>query len=343
MPLLILNEDELRQTITISEAIDVVEAAFAALAEGRMNVPGSFSLQLPEVNGNVDVRGAYLQETPYYVIKAGSNFRDNPSINLPAKSGLITVFDAATGFPAAIMVDNGYLTHIRAGAAGAIAAEYLAARQTDHITVIGAGSRAFMQLKSLMSVRNFVSASVWASSPLDADNYARRMVEDHDINIQIAPSVKEAVQNANLIIADVNAGHIPLEADWLKAGVHITVLGSNIPSKPVLTANALQQVDVIIVDNYDQCATSGEIHHGLSQNIISQQTIQGDLGNLVSGKLPGRTHSEQITLADLTGLDTQDAVVATLAMEKALFLGLGQRVEVGIAQQSADSRIENML
>jgi ornithine cyclodeaminase/alanine dehydrogenase-like protein (mu-crystallin family) len=62
---------------------------------------------------------------------------------------------------------------------------------------------------------------------------------------------------------------------------------------------------------------------------------------LIANKIPGRTHPNQITVADLTGLDSQDAVVATLAMEKALFLGLGQRVEVGIAQQGADTRAEH--
>ena len=119
MPLLLLNEDELRQIITISEAIDVVEDAFTASAQSRMNIPGDFTLNLPDVNGQVEAKGAYLHDAPYYVVKVASNFRNNPANNLPAKSGLITVFDAATGFPAAIMVDNGYLTNIRAGAAGA--------------------------------------------------------------------------------------------------------------------------------------------------------------------------------------------------------------------------------
>ncbi len=343
MPLLLLNEDELRQTITIPEAIDVVEAAFVASAEGRMNIPGGFTLNLPDVNGEVGVKGAYLQETPYYMIRVGSNFRDNPSINLPPKSGLIVIFDAATGFPAAIMIDNGYLTNIIAGAAGSLAAEYLANKKIEHITVIGSGDQAYIQLKSLTHVRPFSSVSVWARSPLDADNYARRIVEDHDLDIQIAPSVEVAVQNADIIITATSSNHPLIQADWLKPGTHITAIGSNSPAKQELHPNVLQRSDVIIVDNFDQCATSGEIHHGLLAGTIGKEAVQGDLGSLVCGKVPGRTHPDQITLADLTGLDSQDAVVARLAMERAIFFGLGQRVEAGIIQRRLNARTENLL
>lgn len=332
MPLLLLNEDELRQIITIPEAINVVEDAFTASAESRMNVPGNFALNLPDVNGDVDVKGAYLQEAPYYVVKVASNFRDNPKISLPTRSGLIAVFDAATGFPAAIMVDNGYLTNIRAGAAGALAAQYLANKEIEQVAVLGSGQQAYIQLKSLMVVRTIKEVIVWDRLPLHADNYARRMVEDHDLNIQIAPSVEAAVQNADIIITATASQQPLISADWLKPGVHITAVGSNTPLKQELQLDVLQRADVIIVDNFDQCIQYGEIHHGLQANAISRKDVQGELSSLVVGKIKGRTDPGQITLADLTGVDSQDAVLATLAMEKALFFGLGQRMEVGLGQ-----------
>lgn len=337
MPLLLLNEDELRQTLTIPEAIKVVEDAFAASAESRMTVPGDFSLTLPDVEGKVDVKGAYLQEAPYYVVKVASNFKDNPAINLPPKSGLIAVFDAATGFPAAIMVDNGYLSNIRAGAAGALAAKYLANQHVSRVAVLGSGSQAYMQLKSLMAVRNFSRVWVWDRIPLHADNYARRLVEDHDLNIQIAPSVQAAVQQADIIITATASEQPLLRAAWLKPGAHITAVGSNTPAKQELDIDVLQRADVIVVDNFEQCALSGEIHHGLKTDAISREKIQGELSHLIVGKIAGRTGPNQITLADLTGLDSQDAMVATLAMEKALFYGLGQRIEVGLGQRGPHS------
>jgi ornithine cyclodeaminase len=327
MPLLLLNEDELRQIVTIAETIEAVEDAFAALIEGRLTVPGDFTLNLPDVNGEVQVKGAYLNEAPYYAIKVGSNFRDNPTINLPAQSGLMAVFDAATGSLAAVMIDNGYLTRMRAGAAGALTAKYLANKTLNHVAVIGSGNQAYIQIKSLMMVRDITgTVFVWGRTPVKVDYYARRIVEDHDLNVEIASSIKAAVKQADVIIT-ATASHQPLiRADWLKPGAHIIAVGSNIPGKQELHLDVLQRADVIIVDKFDQCAAAGEIHHGLEAGMITREDIQGELGDLILGKIPGRTHPDQITLADLTGLDTQDATVATLALEKALFLGLGQRI-----------------
>ena len=327
MPLLLLNEDELRQIVTFAETIEAVEDAFVALREGRMTVPGEFTLNLPDVHGEVQVKGAYLNEAPYYAIKVGSNFHDNPTINLPTQSGLMAVFDAATGFPVAVMIDNGYLTRMRAGAAGALTAKYLANKTINHVAVIGSGNQAYIQIKSLMMVRDIIgTVFVWGRTPVNVDHYARHIVEDHDLNVEIAPSIKAAVNQADVIIT-ATASHQPLiRADWLKPGVHIIAVGSNSPVKQELHLDVLQRTDVIIVDKFDQCATAGEIHHGLKAGVITGEDIQGELGDLILGEIPGRTHSDQITLADLTGLDTQDATVAALALEKALFLGLGQRI-----------------
>ncbi len=163
MSLFVINEDELRQTVTIPEAIAAVEAAFVALAENRLHVPGHFSLDLPQVNGKIEMEGAYLTQSPYYVVRMSSFFPANLALKLPLQNGLSTIFDTATGQPVAIIVDNGYLTHLRAGAAGALAARYLANHKLDQVVVIGSGNQAYMQLKSLMAVRSVGLVSVLGS------------------------------------------------------------------------------------------------------------------------------------------------------------------------------------
>jgi ornithine cyclodeaminase len=327
MRLIVLNEDELRQLVTIADTVDTVGAAFVALAENRMSVPGDFVMNLPDVKGRVAVKGAYLHETPYYVIKVGSKFLDNPTINLPSQSGLMAVFDAATGFPVAILLDNGYLSKMRAGAAGALAAEYLANKELTQVAVIGTGNQAYIQLKSLMHVRHIGLVRVWGRTPLNADSYARRMVEDHDLYIEIASTVEAAVRGADLIITATHSEQPLIKAEWLKPGVHITAVGSDAPHKQELEPAILQQADLIVTDSLQQCATAGEIYHALRAGLITPEKVQGELGDLIIGRIPDRTHPTQITVADLTGLDVLDATVATLALEKALYLGLGQRAE----------------
>ncbi len=329
MSLLLLNEDELRQIVTIGEAIKCVKAAFTASAEGRMHVPGHFALKLPEVKGEVQVKGTYLNDSLYYVIKVSSDFQDNQLINLPVRSGFTAVFDAATGFPVAIMVDNGYISLIRAGAAGALAADYLANPHLEYVAVIGSDDQAYMQLKSLLQVRQVKAVSVWADSPISADSYARTMIDDHDVNVKIASSIEAAVRPADLVITTNYSHQTVIKADWLKPGVHITAVGHTSRPKQKLNLDVLTRADVIVTDNYDQCATVGEIQSGLEAGVITKEDVQGELDELIIGQIPGRTQPDQITIADLTGLDTQDTIVATLALEKAFFLDLGQRLANG--------------
>jgi ornithine cyclodeaminase len=343
MSLLLLNEDELRQIISLPEATAAIEAAFVANREGRITIPGSFSLALPDVNGEVDVKGAYLQDAPYYVIKIDNNFLGNPSINLSAHGGLITVFDAATGFPAAVLLDNGYLTHVRCGIVGALATRRLANRPINTVAIIGVGRMAFSQLKALLTTEPVELVTVWGAPPIEADNFARRVVEDHNVNITLAPSVEAAVTQADVIITATTSQQPLIRAEWLKPGVHITAAGKNSPQRQELHADVLQRADAIFVDSLAQCSHFGEIRHGLNSGIITPAHIRGDLGSLISGHIPGRQGPAEITLADLTGLEWQDATIATLALENALFLGIGQRLEPGLEQSRVGQRVDNLL
>jgi ornithine cyclodeaminase/alanine dehydrogenase-like protein (mu-crystallin family) len=343
MSLLLLNEDELRQIINYAEALGAIEDSFVALGEGRINIPGSFGMALPDVDGEVAVKGAYLQEAPYFVVQVTNSFANNPSINLPASSGILALFDAATGFPAALMVDNGYINHVRAGVVGALAAKYLANTPFDTVGVIGAGRQAFIQLKVLLTHRSVNLVKVWGRTPLEADSFARRIVEDHDVNITLAASVEEAVRNSDMLISATPSTKPLVEAGWLQPGMHITAVGSNAPNKQEYQAEVLGRADVIIVDDFDRAARLGEVHHGLDAGVITRRSVQGNLSQLMGGEIPGRTGREQITFVDLTGLDWQDMVIATLALDKALFLGLGQRLQHGLELRHLGQRVENLL
>src|SRR4051812_15885174 len=128
-----LSLAEIRMLISVPDSIAVVEAAFAALSEGRAILPGVINLDIPAHQGEVHVKGAYLAGDDYYTIKIASGFYDNAALGLPAGNGLMLVFRARTGEPAAILYDEGYLTDLRTGAAGAVCAKYFAKAETRQI------------------------------------------------------------------------------------------------------------------------------------------------------------------------------------------------------------------
>jgi ornithine cyclodeaminase/alanine dehydrogenase-like protein (mu-crystallin family) len=119
-----------------------------------------------------------------------------------------------------------------------------------------------------------------------------------------------------------------LRAEWLHPGLHITAMGSDAEEKQELFPDVLTNVDLLACDRRSQCFRLGELHHGLEAGIISREDEIVELGELVSGRRPGRTGDQEITLCDLTGVGMQDTAIALLATRKAAERGLGLQVTV---------------
>src|SRR6188472_3296021 len=138
----IIEEAAIRKVITPQVAVDTIREAFRADGEGRAHVPAVINLDVPAHRGEFHVKTALIDGVPHVAVKVASGFYDNPEQGLPSGSGLMAVFDAATGMPVALLLDNGFLTDIRTGAAGAIAAEALAPTTIATVGVIGTGLQA---------------------------------------------------------------------------------------------------------------------------------------------------------------------------------------------------------
>src|SRR3954471_10273418 len=135
--------------------------AFRADGEGRAHVPAVINLDVPAHKGEFHVKTALIEGVPHVAVKIASGFYDNPAKGLPSGSGLMAVFDADTGMPEALLLDNGFLTDIRTGAAGAIAADVLAPREFTTAGVLGSGLQARYQIQCLRRVRTFRSLVAW--------------------------------------------------------------------------------------------------------------------------------------------------------------------------------------
>ena len=111
----ILSETELRQLVHLNdETITCIEEAFRLLADGQVVMPPILSMAIEEHNGEVDVKTAYVPGIESFAIKMSPGFFDNPKRGLPSTSGLMILFSAQTGMVEALLLDNGYLTDVRA-------------------------------------------------------------------------------------------------------------------------------------------------------------------------------------------------------------------------------------
>jgi ornithine cyclodeaminase len=326
MRILLLAEADLRRIAGPPEALRAVRTGFEALARGRAVLPGVLHLDLPDARGEVHVKGAHLRGSPFFSIKEAGGFWGNPDRGLPVGSGLVLVFDAQTGGPRAILLDNGYLTELRTGAAGALAALLLARAELRRVGILGAGSQARYQLEALCAARRPGRARVWSRRREPAEAYAREMTLRLGLPVEVAGTAREAVE-ADLVVTTTTAREPVVRAEWLQPGLHVTAVGSDSPEKQELEPGVLARADLVVADHLGQCLRLGEIHHAVAAGLMRAEDVHAELGEVAAGLKPGRTSDEQVTIADLTGVGVQDAALADLVVTEAERRGLGRVLE----------------
>jgi len=329
MKVRLLTESDARDCVQLDlDAVSAVAFGFAKLAEGAATVPSVLTLPIAENNGGMDVKAAYIHGESSFAVKLAAGFYDNAKLGLPTGSGMMIVLNAKTGFPEAVILDNGYLTSVRTGAAGALAAKYLARKKISTAGVIGSGSQARYQIRALRLVRNFEKLMVYGVIPQEVEKYAAEIESILKMEVCVAPNVQTVVEASDVVVTTTPSCEPYLRADWLHPGLHITCMGADRDYKQELFPQVLGQMDVLACDLRSQCFRFGELHHGVEQGIISESDPIRELGEIISGRKVGRESDDQITLCDLTGVGVQDTAIALLAYRRACELGIGQQLNV---------------
>jgi ornithine cyclodeaminase len=313
----ILREANVRGALDMASCIEACERAFAAYSGGRAELPDVIHLDVPESSGEVHVKAGHLHGHSLYAVKVASGFY---GIDPPSIDGMVLVFDARTGAPVALLLDGGFLTDLRTGAAGGVAARHLAPETIEKIAVIGTGAQARYQLDALAVVRpGFERVTVWGRNR----DHAEACVEDlrkrpalpDDCLFGTADTVQEAVEGADLVITCTASREPLVRAAWLTAGAHVTAVGADGPDKRELEPELLAGADLLVVDSRTQCVRIGELHHAIEAGLMDASHAV-ELGEICAGERPGRTSAEQLTVCDLTGVGVQDVAAAVMVMER---------------------------
>jgi ornithine cyclodeaminase len=328
MKITILTESEIRQCVKLDqEALTAVADGFTRLADGKASMPPIMRIDVLENNGEVDIKSAYLQGLDSFAVKMSSGFFNNYKLGLPSLGGMMILLSAQVGFPEALLLDNGYLTDVRTGLAGAIAAKYLAPQQVRTAGVIGAGAQARYQMRALQLVRNFERVLIYNRTPERVEEYIEEMTAVLNTEIIQADSIADVVRQSEVVVTTTPAKEPFLRADWLHPGLHITAMGSDAEEKNELHPDVLARADLLVCDRKSQVFRLGEHHHALAASVIAEDDEIVELGELTAERHPGRANDEQITVCDLTGTGVQDTAIALLAYRKAQEKGFGMTIE----------------
>lgn len=300
------DEAQIREAIDTAAAVRSVRDAFAADGRQRTLVPAVINLPIPGADGEFHVKSAFIQGVPHVAVKVASGFYRNPERGLPSGAGLILLFDAGTGLPEALLLDNAYLTDVRTGAAGAVAAECLARREIQTVGVLGSGVQARHQVASLREVRTFTRVRCWSRTRSHAESVCAEWRAE-GLDAKAADGPEAVVSESDMLITATPAREPLVRPEWLHPGLHITAVGSDTPGKQELHADCLSRADLVVVDRRSQCTAFGELAHNPAVR------VHAELGEIVAGLKPGRTTENQITIADLTGVGFQDTAIASAA------------------------------
>ena len=299
--------EQIQQVLPSLDLVSQIEKGFQAYSEGRVTVPPIGEMMLDK--GEVHIKYGYIKGDDYYVIKIASGFYEDPSSDLMSGNGMILMFSQRTGTPVCALLDEGYLTNIRTAVAGAIVAKYLAPSEVKKIGIIGAGTQGRLQLSYLKDIVSCRKVLVWGTGPEELEKYRAEM-EQKGYFIETTQDAGEVLDQCNLIVTTTPSKIPILNASKLKKGTHITAMGSDTKDKQELDPLILQQADLVVADSIEQCMERGEIFKAMATGHLKKQEVV-ELGQIISGAYEGRISSDQVTIADLTGVAVQDINIAS--------------------------------
>ena len=304
----IVSLKQIREICLNIDFAPLIEEGFTAYSDGRVVVPpvGEMSFSAPP--GDTHIKYGYIRDDDTFVVKIASGFYDNPKQGLPSNSGLMLVFSQHTGLVQTVLLDEGYLTDVRTAVAGRIAAKYLASSEIAAIGVFGTGIQARLQVLELRNLTRCRRVVVWGRSDENLGTY-RHVLEQEGFSVATTRDAEEVAAACNLIITATPSASPLLFADQIRPGTHITAVGSDTPQKQELDPVILEKADLVVADSIPQCVERGEIAKALGAGVLHKDEI-AELGEIISGRVQGRTASNQITVADLTGVAVQDIQIA---------------------------------
>ena len=318
---LLLSRDDVAALLNLDECIAAVEAAFRLDAEGKSLPPGV--LGVPSRGGGFHIKAAGLElSRTYFAAKVNANFSDNfARFGLPTIQGVIVLCDGESGEVLALM-DSIEVTILRTGAATAVAAKYLARPDSKTATVCGCGNQGRVQLRALTRVLPLERVFAYDADEGRARQFADEMREELGIEVVAAGSVGEAVRQSDVCVTCTPARSYFLHREDVAAGTFVAGVGADSEIKQELDPKLLA-AGKLVVDVLDQCAAIGDLHHAIEAGVVSREDVHAELGEVVTGRKPGRTSVEEITIFDSTGTALQDVAAAAIVYERAVRLNRG--------------------
>lgn len=302
-----LNEADVRALLPVRELIELMQTALAAFSAGQVNQPVRTVIEILPRNAFFGSMPAHAENIPALGVKLVSVFGDNAAKGLSTHLATILLFDPGTGALLTVM-DGRFITETRTAAASAVAVRHLAREKRAVLAIIGSGVQARSHLEAIAHVREFREARCWSRTAASVQKLA---AEPHAIPVRPAESAEQAVRDADVIVLATASPTPVIDRTWVKPGACVISVGACRPDQREMDPHLLAGARLIVDSRTSALKESGDV-------IMGKATIAGELGEVVTGKIRGRTSSEQIVVFKSLGLAIEDVAAAHFVYQRAL-------------------------
>ncbi|MDM7935591.1 MAG: alanine dehydrogenase [Methanothrix sp.] len=325
MKVLWLNEDDVASLLRMEDAIEAVERAFFLHGSGRTQMPPKPYLYFPGYEGDLRTMPAYIEDMEIAGVNVVNVHPRNPEMGLPTVMAVLVLNSPRTGSPVSIMGAR-HLTAMRTGAAGAVAARHLARPDSRRVGMVGAGVQARTQLMGLAATFGIERVSIYDRSPERASALARDARSFLNCDYRIVREVRDAC-DCDILVTTTPARSPVVMEEWVMPGTHINAIGADAKGKQELQSSLTRKAKVV-VDEMAQAVHSGEVNVPISEGVMMPQDIHAQIGEVLTGRRPGRTSDAEITVFDSTGLGIQDVATGLAVYRRAREVGRGLELEL---------------
>lgn len=335
MSFLWLNREDVEALLPMDECVEVVAAALKSLASGMALQPLRSAVWMPDHHGLLAVMPGMLAGLPVDSggkgaiagIKVITVVPDNYLHGEESHQGMVMLFEYERGKPLALL-DASSITGIRTAAASAVATRVLAKGSAGDLAILGSGVQARTHLDAMRAVRTLRRVRVWSRRPESAHRFAEQEGARTGLAVEAMPSVREAVDGADLICAVTAATEPVLRGEWIAPGAHLNAAGACTPHARELDSAAVARSRLFTDRRESLLAEAGDFLLARGEGAVTDAHIQGEIGEVLEGKIPGRRSDDEITLFKSLGIAVEDLAAGWHVYRKALAAGRGSALSL---------------
>jgi ornithine cyclodeaminase len=322
--MLIINAEETRRLLPMAECIEVMDRAMRAASAGIVTAPERIIAPLADGSSYFILMPGSAAGSDVYGAKVVSLHPANPASGRPAVQGFVTLFDAQTGTPVAL-IDGAEITRIRTAAASALAARALARPDARSHGIFGAGVQAASHLEAMGCVRIIERVVVWARNHEKAKKFATEQSRRHGIEVTAEERPDQAAA-CDMVSVVTNSPEPVLKGAWLKPGAHVSLVGSHESEHREADTEAVSRAAVYVDSRRGALAEAGDLLIPMGEGRFATEDIVGEIGEVLAGTAPGRRDGTQVTLYKSLGIVAQDLFAAEYVLQRAGLQGTGSRI-----------------